>query len=105
MERTTSSIQHSTANVLLIFRKELRDVQKSMASQSAYLARHLAVWGNRRIAHLDALVFAALRSPCLSGAEALPERGLRGMQNALACHFLPDGAHVELTLARRSRRR
>ena len=75
----------------------LAKVLASISSQAAYLARHLTAWGNWRIAHLDALVFTALRFPFLPASRDLLDLGIRGLRNALAGQFLPDGVHIERT--------
>ncbi|MFB3881578.1 MAG: heparinase II/III family protein [Armatimonadota bacterium] len=73
----------------------LQKLMDSIAVQVAFLSGHLTPWGNWRISELDAVVFTALRFPFLSGSDALLERGIRGMGNALATQFLPDGVHIE----------
>jgi len=73
----------------------LRRIADSMSVQAAFLAEHLTPWGNWRISELDALVFTALRFPFLPNAADLLDRGIKGMRNALATQFLPDGVHIE----------
>ena len=72
-------------------------VLASMSSQAEFLSRHLSPRGNWRIAHLDALVFTALRFPFMPSAKRLLAAGIRGMRAALATQFLADGVHVERT--------
>ena len=72
-------------------------VLASMDAQAAWLSQNLTVRGNWRISQLDALVFTALRFPFLPNADAILRVGIRGMRNALATQFLPDGVHVERT--------
>jgi hypothetical protein len=73
----------------------LKKLMDSISVQVAFLSRHLTPWGNWRISELDAVVFTPLRFPFLDGADNLLSRGIRGMGNALATQFLPDGVHIE----------
>ena len=70
---------------------------KSISEQADFLMRHLAPRGNWRIAHLDGLVFTALRFPFLENSQDVLEAGIKGIRNALATQFLPDGVHIERT--------
>ena len=72
-------------------------VLTSIEAQAGWLSGNLTTRGNWRISQLDALVFTALRFPFLAKADALLRIGIRGMRNALATQFLPDGVHVERT--------
>ena len=75
----------------------LRRIVESMERQAVFLSRHLHSRGNWRIAHLDAIVFTALRLPFLKSSKRLLALGIRGMRAGLATQFLPDGVHVERT--------
>jgi hypothetical protein len=75
----------------------LKVMADSIAGQLDFLAHHLTAWGNWRIAELDTLVFTALRLPFLRNAAEALELGIKGMRNALATQFLPDGVHIERT--------
>jgi len=75
----------------------LERVLESMADQSKYLSEHLTAVNNWRISELDALVFTAIRFPMIGNAKDILATGIRGMRNALATQFLPDGVHVERT--------
>ena len=75
----------------------LKTVMDSLSGQASFLSRHLTTVGNWRISQLDALVFTALRFPFLENAPELLEIGIKGVRNALATQFLPDGVHIERT--------
>lgn len=102
--RLGTSVQAGWGGTLPVFLQSpsfddafLERMLASVSWQGDFLLRHLSPRGNWRIAHLDALVFTALRFPFLENASRLLEAGTSGMRNALATQFLPDGVHIERT--------
>lgn len=102
--RLGSSVQPGWGGTLPVFLDSpefndefLEKMLRAIARQADFLKRRLSPRGNWRIAHLDGLVFTCLRFPFMENSREILSAGIKGMRNALATQFLPDGVHIERT--------